>query len=82
MLNWLIDLPSLQYVGFTIFIAWLSSGFSKFYFKIANGVLAQAGLIAILIGLVGMLQNMSDPQKIGPGSGPAPDFLHADHKRG
>jgi len=66
MLNWLIDLPSLQYIGFTLFIALLSAGFSKFYFKIANGVLIQAGLIATLIGLVGMLQNMSDPQKIGP----------------
>ena len=66
MLNYLIDLPSLQYIGLTLLAALLSAGFSKFYFKVANSIVMQAGLVATLIGIVGMLQNMSDPKQLGP----------------
>ena len=66
MLHYLIDLPSLQYIGLTLLAALLSAGFSKFYFKVANSIVMQAGLVATLIGIVGMLQNMSDPKQLGP----------------
>ena len=66
MPNAIIDPASLSYIGITLFIAWLSGGFSKFYFRITNGIIIQAGLIAALIGLISILQNMSDPKELGP----------------
>ena len=44
----------------------IAARFSKYAIKMVDQITLQLGLLGTLIGCVGMLQVMDDPQAIGP----------------
>ena len=62
----LVDLPSLLFVTIAVLAAFLAGRFTTYGIKITNQIVVQAGLTGTLIGLVVLLQNMSDPEQLGP----------------
>ena len=66
MLESLIDPASLVWTGSAlIFCAIAAQNFQKIV-NLANQIILDVGLLGMLVGLVGMLQNLSDPTKIIP----------------
>lgn len=61
-----IDLPSLQFTLLPIIAAMASVGVSIHGVHLVRHIIAEVSAIGMLIGLVLMLGNMSDPDSIGP----------------
>ena len=62
----LLDLASIQFIFGPIVAMLIAARFSKFVIKMVDQITLQLGLLGTLIGGVGMMQNMDDPQAIGP----------------
>ena len=63
---YLIDVPSIQFIFGPIIAMAIAARFSKFVIKMVDQTTLQLGLLGTLIGCVGMLQNIDDPQAVGP----------------
>ena len=62
----LLDLASIQFIFGPIGAMLIAARFSKFVIKMIDQTTLQLGLLGTLIGGFGMLQNMDNPQAIGP----------------
>jgi flagellar motor component MotA len=62
----LFDLPSLLFVLGSAFAMLVAGRFSTYSIKIIDHSIMQVGVTGTLIGVVIILQNMSDPNAIGP----------------
>ena len=62
----LLDLASIQFIFGPIGAMLIAARFSKYAIKMVDQITLQLGLLGTLIGCVGMLQVMDDPQAIGP----------------
>ena len=65
----LLDLPSLNFILLPIIAAMVSGGISIHGVNLVRHIIAQVSVIGILIGLVIMLGNLSDPAAVGPALG-------------
>ena len=62
----LLDLASIQFIFGPIGAMLIAARFSEYAIKMVDQITLQLGLLGTLIGCVGMLQVMDDPQAIGP----------------
>ena len=65
-LSLFVDLTSMAFIAIPVFAAFVAQGFKIQGIQVVRDIAIQVAIVGMLIGLVGILQNMSDPQALGP----------------
>ena len=60
-----VDLVSIVFIAVPAFAAFVAQGFKKQGIQVVRDISMQVAIVGMLIGLVGILQNVSDPQALG-----------------
>ena len=65
-LNTLLDVTSIVFTAVPILASFVAVGFKRQGILVVADIALQVAIIGMLIGSVGLLQNMSDPKAVGP----------------
>ena len=65
-LNTFVDLTSIVFTAVPILASFVAVGFKRQGILVVADIALQVAIIGMLIGSVGLLQNMSDPKALGP----------------
>ena len=60
-----VDAVSIAFIAIPAFAAFVAQGFKKQGIQVVRDISIQVAIVGMLIGFVGILQNMSDPQALG-----------------
>ena len=65
-LSLFVDLTSIAFIAIPVLAAFVAQGFKIQGIQVVRDIVIQVAIVGMLIGFVGILQNMSDPQALGP----------------
>mgnify|MGYP001165674547 CR=1 FL=1 len=65
-LSGFVDLTSIAFIAIPVFAAFVAVGFKKQGVLVVQNTAIQVAIVGMLIGFIGILQNMSDPKALGP----------------